>query len=236
MKFPKCSASYLKDGLSALTFHEANYAKYDPLVNNLPANHHIILDRFFQSWKYFNVENEFIRNTVFKFHKDIDFAAEQRLKQGLKYLEKEKCKHPCFDVKIAVHIRRKNLDQKHLRDLGYTTPPIEYYKNAMEFFLKKYKYLKSVFVVSSDDLKWAKFNLVSITDRLIFIQSNHPAIDMAILSKCNHTIISVGTFGWWSAWLANGTTVYYKDWPVVGSSLYESTNHADYFPSSWIPM
>jgi galactoside 2-L-fucosyltransferase 1/2 len=31
------------------------------------------------------------------------------------------------------------------------------------------------------------------------------------LSMCNHTIITVGSFGWWSAWLANGTTVYFKD-------------------------
>jgi len=53
---------------------------------------------------------------------------------------------------------------------------------------------------------------------------------------CQHTVITVGTFGWWAGWLANGTTVYYKDWPRRGSPLAALARHADYFPPYWIPL
>jgi len=68
------------------------------------------------------------------------------------------------------------------------------------------------------------------------MSTQDPITDMAILTMCQHTIITVGTFGWWAAWLTNGTTVYYKDWPHRGSLLAAANSHADYFPPHWIPL
>jgi len=60
--------------------------------------------------------------------------------------------------------------------------------------------------------------------------------DMAIMAACDHAIMSTGSFGWWGAWLANGTTIYYGGWPKVGSTLEFMFNREDFFPPSWIAM
>ena len=41
--------------------------------------------------------------------------------------------------------------------------------------------------------------------------------DLALLASCDHTVMATGTFSWWAAWLANGTTVYYANFPRRGS-------------------
>ncbi|XP_052280959.1 galactoside alpha-(1,2)-fucosyltransferase 1-like [Dreissena polymorpha] len=43
--------------------------------------------------------------------------------------------------------------------------------------------------------------------KVAFLEGNSDAVDMAVLSLCDHTIVSTGTFGWWAAWLAGGTTI-----------------------------
>jgi galactoside 2-L-fucosyltransferase 1/2 len=60
--------------------------------------------------------------------------------------------------------------------------------------------------------------------------------DMAILSKCNHTIMTVGTFGWWAGFLAGGITVYFKDFPAVGSELSLGFDAGDYFLPEWVGL
>ena len=37
--------------------------------------------------------------------------------------------------------------------------------------------------------------------------------DMAIMSLCDHIIITAFTFGWWGAWLSKGNVVYLHDYP-----------------------
>jgi hypothetical protein len=62
-------------------------------------------------------------------------------------------------------------------------------------------------------------------------------VDLAILSHCrNGTIVSVGTFGWWIAWLANAPmVVYYPGWPKPGSPLFNIFTRRDFVPPHWIP-
>jgi galactoside 2-L-fucosyltransferase 1/2 len=97
---------------------------------------------------------------------------------------------------------------------------------------------KVVYVVCSDDINWCRNYLKSANSsrHVVFVSTQDPLVDMAVLAQCQHSIITVGTFGWWSAWLANGTTVYYGDWPAKGSSLDLATSHSDYFYPHWIPL
>ena len=39
---------------------------------------------------------------------------------------------------------------------------------------------------------------------------NSLPVDMAILALCDHFTSTVGTLGWWIAWLAGGNVTYYK--------------------------
>jgi len=71
---------------------------------------------------------------------------------------------------------------------------------------------------------------------LIHMRMFTAEVDMCSLTKCNHSIITVGSFGWWAAWLANGLTIYYKDIAMNGSEYRGdfSENMTDFFYPGWI--
>lgn len=56
---------------------------------------------------------------------------------------------------------------------------------------------------------------------------------MALITLCNHTIISTGTFSWWSSYLANGNVIFYGGWPAKNSTLEKFVNKTDFFLPSW---
>jgi len=60
--------------------------------------------------------------------------------------------------------------------------------------------------------------------------------DLAILSSCNHTIMTVGTYGWWAGYLAGGITIYYRNFPSRGSELWQWFSREDHFPPDWIGL
>jgi galactoside 2-L-fucosyltransferase 1/2 len=60
--------------------------------------------------------------------------------------------------------------------------------------------------------------------------------DLAILSACNHTIMTVGTYGWWAGYLAGGTTVYLRNFPAARSELDRWFSRDDFFPPDWIGL
>ena len=223
--------------LSAVTFRERAYAIFEPTVQWIPKDNHVVLDRFFQSWKYFETAELEIRKQ-FRFAEHIRRRAQVKLNSSLKTLND--CRGCRFDdvITIGVHVRRRNMaENQDLLRIGYKTADVAYLNRAMAHFDAAYEGKRHAFIVCSDDPDWCRKNLGQRPGgSVIVIEGNDPATDMAILSMCNDSIVTVGTFGWWSAWLAGGKTVYFQDWPRKGSSLAEATSHADYFPRNWIGM
>ncbi|KAJ8952912.1 hypothetical protein NQ318_006529 [Aromia moschata] len=87
----------------------------------------------------------------------------------------------------------KSLEAKHNKKPA----EVGFYKTAMNYFEKKYQNV--VFIVVSDDPAWClrKFgykNNVYVTSKH---HKNSPALDLAILASCNHSIYDYGTFGEW---------------------------------------
>jgi len=112
----------------------------------------------------------------------------------------------------------------------------------MEYFTNTTRHLVQ-FVFVSDDLAWCKQAILenapdfNNTDIVFSNKTTHiAAVDLAILSRCDGVIMTTGTFGWWGAWLANKTTVYYGNWPKPNSSLASFFNKTDFFPPNWISM
>ena len=60
---------------------------------------------------------------------------------------------------------------------------------------------------------------------------------MALLAACEHLIISVGTFGWWAAFLrqpavAGGSVQYYSArWETTNTQSHIAAHH---YPPEWI--
>ena len=97
-------------------------------------------------------------------------------------------------------------------------------------------YKNVVFFVCSNDIGWAKQNLVQSRQNIFFSNTSDAILDFATLSVMDHMIMSVGTFGWWASWIANGTTIYYKHPYSNGSSLEKKFNAEDFFPPQWIGL
>ena len=63
-------------------------------------------------------------------------------------------------------------------------------------------------IVISDDKRWCKSNINR--NNTVISPFNTPYADLALMTLCDHVIITSGTVGWWGAWLSNGNVVYYK--------------------------
>jgi len=197
---------------------------------------HVRLLGYFQSWRYFdNVADRVRQNFVFR---------EQILNEAKSFLssvEPAVWKESGTDfIRVGVHVRRGDMINSELmRNYGYTVATTDYFQSAMKYFAERFDHVQ--FVVCGDDIEWCHNSLPTAADigsnvNIVFSENRSPKVDLAILAQCKHTIISVGSFGWWAAWLANGTTIYYADWPRPFSKLEYHVNKDDYFPKHWIPM
>ncbi|CAH1786204.1 unnamed protein product [Owenia fusiformis] len=201
-------------------------AKYFPNLCNLsPGNHQI--SGYLQSWKYF----DFVKPDILE-QFQFDLKTSQLAKEFISEIKKGLSGQITL---IGVHVRRGDMISRKNIDFGHQVATTEYLKNAMLTFKQKYPKLAFVIVTSNDDLSWTKQN-INLTEDVYFSENHSEIEDLAILTHCNHTIITTGTFGWWGGYLTGGTTVYFRDWPRAGSPLDKGTNHTEYFPKSWIGM
>jgi len=158
--------------------------------------------------------------------------------------------------RIGVHVRAGDIMRRDKWSFGYTIPQRPYFEQAMSRFVSEQRQRgggRIQFIVTSDSLQWVKkaINFTSIADQLNRASSStknevvvdvahsegHDAgFDLGLLSLCDGVIMSTGTYGWWGAWLANKTTIYYSGWPRAGSPISGIFNRNDYFPPNWIPI
>ncbi|KAJ8959525.1 hypothetical protein NQ314_006262 [Rhamnusium bicolor] len=111
---------------------------------------------------------------------------------------------------VGVHVRRTDYIGYLMWKYNAKPADMRFYMSAMNFFERKYRNV--VFIVVSDDPVWCwkKFGI----KKNIYVTSKHhknsPALDLAILASCNHSIYDYGTFGQWGAILAGGDTIFHK--------------------------
>ena len=182
---------------------------------------------YFQSWRYFDQFADRVRQN-FWFREPVAAEADAFLSSVPKRQNA---------TRVGVHVRRGDMVGAYLS--GYTVAPPDYFRSAMRYFTERYRNVQ--FIVCSDYIAWCRKNLPALVDsaadvEMEFSEGRFGHVDLAILARCDHIVMSVGTFGWWAAWLANGTTVYYADWPRPATMLSEHCNKSDYFPPHWIGM
>ena len=108
-------------------------------------------------------------------------------------------------VYVGIHIRRGDLSRYYYLQ----APPKEFFDRAMKYYNDRYPD-RVVFIVCSEDMEWSKSNIKN-TRPVIFSEDNSFEVDFAILTRCNHSVRSLGSFGDWSGYLAQGTVVYYNN-------------------------
>ncbi len=184
--------------------------------------------------QYFDHMEPLVRKEM-TFRKNIRDRAVTMLKKTLHNIVKHRGRTYKDVTYIGIHARRTDLaTYKSMQD-GVASPNKIYFMKAMEYF--KSKFPNTVFIISSDDRRWANSNIRRRrTDAAIVAGKNIPAVDMAVLGMCNHSIMSIGTFGWWSSWLAGGETVYYSKNPIPGSSRSKRFFAKDFYLPQWVAI
>ncbi|CAG5128535.1 unnamed protein product [Candidula unifasciata] len=135
---------------------------------------------------------------------------------------------------VGVHIRRGDFLNGGNPKLGYGVPEKSYFLKAFKWMQSKFPNRNITYLVASDDLNWCNDNLKS--DNVLALPNAPPAIHMAILSSCDHVIMSGGTYGWWSSFLAGGYVVYFKGFMSKGTTFGDSFNPETYYPPLWVGM
>lgn len=170
------------------------------------------IDGYFESWKYFYHDiDEIIK--LFTLKEKFEKKAHNKL---IKY-----CQSNC--TSIGIQIRRGDIAKQQKE------APWSYFQQAMDYYRHKHRHVH--FFVASNQLGWCRYYFRNTSDVTILTGSAYE--DMAVLSECEHSIMSVGTYSWWSAMLAQGTVVYYAN---IDRTVHKFFHDDDFFPPHWIPM
>lgn len=173
----------------------------------IPYKPNIEIDGYFQSEKYF----AHYRDKILEL-----FAP---LESDLEYINK----------KYAWLINNPNTVGVQIRYYAgwwhaYPQCGMKYFSKAMSLFPES-----SIFVVSSDNIAFAKQNIPSWAKNVVFLENEPNYIDFYLLSLCQHNIISNSSFGWWSAWLNKNANK-----KVVAPSFWiYNLPYPDIYPEGW---
>lgn len=143
---------------------------------------------------------------------------------------------PLSLTRIGVHVRRGDFLKNTELAFGLTIADASYFHSAFRYFTNRYNLVN--FVVATEDRNWTVTNLPESTSKawINLTDGETAAFDLAVLSMCDGVIMSTGSFGWWAAWIAKKTSVFYQEWPRNGSKFYFTFNRGNYFPSYWVPL
>ena len=147
-------------------------------------------------------------------------------------------KRPRDITTVGIHVRM-GMMAIWLQRQGHVLPPLGYFHRAMTYFREKYENV--YFIICSDDKSWVMENLMANgTADMVQSDAEDGAMDFAILSSCDHMIITRGTFSWWAGWMVKGTTIYYKYYHADDSRAYLVHPEWSYIPTDkynqWISM
>lgn len=187
----------------------------------------IKLSGFFQSFRYFKEVEELVKSEFnCRYHLQIH-AEEKRLTLLTKYCPNITC------ILVGIHIRRGDMLDS---SVGFKVASRSYLTKAMQFYTEKYTEDNLLFVVIGEDLDW---NLDALRDSKYLVTVSEPCStgqDFCFLRRCDHSIITVGTFGWWVGYLASGDVVYYGNYTTPNSLYSKEITPNDYFPPNWVPI
>jgi len=217
---------------------ELRAGAYDDQFEQLQSDKQLIeLIGYFQSFKYFvNIEHEI--RAEFTFQQRVAAAVDKFLHNTIEENFGPDV-HRRDVILIGIHVRATDMISDANIDRGYSVATPDYFTAAMGWFQHRFPHGQLLYILATDDRKWCSYYFPYKSSGKFPVV--HTAVgpdvqDLAILSVCNHTIMTVGSFGWWAAWLSNGITIYYHNFPRVNSSLALEYILNDYYPDKWIAM
>ena len=172
-------------------------SKLIPFTKGLPVELTVIFNhsdtysktyRHYGHHRLYEHEAEEIQN-LFTFHEDIMVKAKREI-SALRVNKR---------TLVGIHIRRGDI----ARICSLAT--VDYFRNAMGYFQMKYNNVH--FVVATLHVKWVMDELAQ--ENMSILRHNSAPVHLAALTLCDHNILSVGTFSYWSGWLGRGEVIFY---------------------------
>ncbi|XP_006898807.1 PREDICTED: galactoside 2-alpha-L-fucosyltransferase 1 [Elephantulus edwardii] len=136
---------------------------------------------------------------------------------------------------VGVHVRRGDYLEVMPNRWKGVVGDRAYLQQAMDWFRERHE--APIFVVVSNGMAWCRDNIDTSRGDVVFAgdgQETSPARDFALLTQCNHTIMTIGTFGFWAAYLAGGDTVYLANFTLPDSSFLEIFKPEAAFLPEWV--
>ena len=169
---------------------------------------------YFQSHKYFA---------------HVDVRSVFRLRSHWEAYGEAYVRSRCADCwSVGIHVRR----QDHVVANYLGMPGAEYFAQAMALFAGL---PRVVFYVATDDAAWVAAQPVFARDDVWVLGAGRDE-EFATLVACDHMIMSIGTFGWWAAFLGShtrgGRVVYYRG-ELTGQEQAGNARRDDYYPAAW---
>jgi hypothetical protein len=146
-----------------------------------------ILEGYFQSELYFK-------------HIETTIRQEFSLKGELDHKNKILAQRMEIENSISLHVRRGDYTNPNNSSV-YHICPKEYFEEAIKYISRRVE--RTSFFIFSDDMEWVKANL-ALNFPVTYVEHNtinQSYLDLVLMSKCKHNIISNSTFSWWGAWL-----------------------------------
>ena len=208
-----------------MKLREPGWAIYGPKTEHLPPHNHT-LTVFLQSWRYFiHVEDQLRLDLTFQM--DVLDRARRFMEAATPLAWRDR-----DFLKVVLHIRRGDYSTLGQRKFGWTEPEADYFNRSMAYYSACHP--RVLFVVLSNDMKWCRRNVVG--DHVVYSVGKPPPVDMAIASLCDHAIITIGSYGWWVAWFADGITVTQRNFPTPKSPLLRRLSRYDYYKPEWVAL
>jgi hypothetical protein len=118
---------------------------------------------------------------------------------------KKQLAHSNWITWIGVHVRREDF-----LSLNFTSSD-EYLFTAIDYYTSLYS--NAHFLVATDDRSYCENLFRNQSHISLTPESFSMGEDFIALSLCQHSIVTGGTFGWWTAYLANGQVIHDKVYP-----------------------
>ena len=169
---------------------ETTAAVRDPAALTAPPTH-CYLAGYWQSERYFAHIGELLRSEL-RFRRPLEGRA-AALGNYIASLES-----------VCIHVRRTDF----LTDSRQTTLTPEQIAQGVAYLIRQG--IEPTLFVFSDDIDWCRQHIKSDDAPLNFVSEQDVGRDAAthfqLMTRCRYFILSVSTFGWWAAWLADHPT------------------------------
>ncbi|XP_073457379.1 galactoside alpha-(1,2)-fucosyltransferase 2-like [Aquarana catesbeiana] len=204
--------------------------------------------RIYNNWmskEYYNISGEFVKLSGYPFSWTFYHQHREEILKEFTFHDfiREESNAYLADIQgnktnttfIGIHVRRGDYVDIMQKSKKGVLASKEYLQKAMEYFRRKYK--NPLFVVTSNGMDWCKSNINNFLGDVYFLGDGNegsPARDFALLVHCNHTIMTIGTFGLYAAYLAGGETVYLTNYTLPDFPRGTGFKYETVYLSEWI--